>query len=125
MRLLLDIFYLWCINNNRQISKAIRDKILHAAEVYISSASIWEIAIKIKLKKLQGDLDKILEAIDVSGFSELPISIHHAAVISHLPDIHRDPFDRILIAQAIFEPLTFLTADSELKKYSDLIEIIE
>lgn len=126
MRLLLDTHvFLWCIKNDRRLSKAIRSKILHATEVYVSSASIWEAMIKIKLKKLQGDVNQMVEAIAESGFLELPITIHHAAATSHLPDIHRDPFDRILIAQAIFEPLTFLTADVELKKYSELVEIID
>lgn len=125
MKLLLDThIFLWCIKDDRRLTKTARSKILHASDVYVSSASIWEATIKIKLKKLDADLDKLVESIADSGFAELPITIHHAAAISHLPNIHRDPFDRILIAQAIFEPLIFLTADAELKKYSDLVEAI-
>ncbi len=125
MRLLLDThIFLWCIKNDRRLSKAIRSRILKASDVYISSASIWEATIKIHLKKLDADVDQIVEAITESGFSELPISARHAATVSRLPDIHRDPFDRILFAQAISEPLTFLTADTELKNYSDLVEVV-
>lgn len=125
MRLLLDThIYLWCIKNDRRLSKATRSKILQATDVYVSSASIWEAMIKIRLKKLDADVDQIVEAITESGFVELPITVHHAATVSRLPDIHRDPFDRMLIAQAISEPLTFLTADAELKNYSDLVEVI-
>ena len=126
MRLLLDThIYLWCIKNDRRLSKATRSKILQATDVYVSSASIWEVMIKIRLKKIDADVDQIVEAISESGFLELPITVHHAAAVSRLPDIHRDPFDRMLIAQAISEPLTFLTADAELKNYSDLVEVIK
>ena len=125
MRLLLDTHvFIWCIKNDRRLSKVARSKILHASDVYVSSASIWEAAIKIKLKKLEIDLDQMIEAITASGFLELPITAHHASFVSRLSAIHRDPFDRILIAQAISEPLTFLTADSMLEGYSDLVEVI-
>lgn len=125
MRLLLDThLFLWCINDDLRFTKKARSKVLHAHEVYISSASIWEATIKIKLKKLDANVDQLVEAIKESGFLELPITVDHAAAVSHLADIHRDPFDRILIAQAITEPLTFLTADAELSKYSSLIEVV-
>lgn len=125
MRLLLDTHvFLWCTAGDKKLSKVTRAKILHAQEVYISSASIWEAAIKIRLKKLEADVRQLVEAISKSGFLELPITAQHAAYISSLPDFHRDPFDRILLAQAICEPLTFLTADSVLKKYSNLVESV-
>lgn len=126
MRLLLDTHvFLWCIKGDRRLSKVARSKILNATEVYVSSASIWEAAIKIKLKKLQVDIQQMIESISESGFVELSITSQHAAGILRLPDIHRDPFDRLLIAQAVAEPLTFLTADGGLKNYSDLVEVIE
>jgi len=126
MRVLLDTHvFLWCIKKDRRLSKSAVHKILHASDVYVSSASIWEAVIKIKLKKLDADIEEMVEAITESGFLELPITAHHAAVVSRLAEIHRDPFDRILIAQAIYEPLTFLTADRELKKYSELVEVLE
>lgn len=125
MRLLLDThIFLWCIKDDRQLSRIVKSKILQATDVYVSSASIWEAAIKIKLKKLDADLNHLIEEITGSGFLELPITARHAAAVAQLPDIHRDPFDRILVAQAICEPLTFLTADAILKDYSELVELI-
>lgn len=125
MRLLLDTHvFIWCIKGDRRLSKATRSKIVNATEVYVSSASIWEAAIKIKLKKLHVDINQMIDAISTSGFTELPITAQHAAGILKLPDLHRDPFDRLLIAQSIAEPLILLTADTQLKDYSDLIEVI-
>ncbi len=125
MRMLLDThIFLWWIKGDAKLSKTVRSRILHASEIYISSASIWELVIKIKLKKLNADINQIVESIGESGFLELPITSSHAVAVSTLPDIHRDPFDRLLIAQAISEPLILLTADVTLKDYSDLIEII-
>ena len=96
--------FFWWIKNDRRLSKIAQSKISVADEVYVSSASIWELAIKIKLKKLHADIAKLEEAIPASDFLELPISARHAAAVMNLPDIHRDPFDRILIAQAICKP---------------------
>lgn len=125
MRLLLDThIFLWAIKNDRRLPKTTRSRILNASDVFVSSASIWEAVIKVQLKKLDVNIDQMIEAIAESGFAELPITARHAAAVSHLPDIHRDPFDRLLIAQAISEPLTFLTADTMLKNYSDLVTIV-
>jgi len=125
MRLLLDThIYLWWIKDDRKLSKIAGNKIAEADEVYISSASIWEIAIKLKLGKLSVDMNKLIQAIHDSRFLELSVTSRHAAAITRLPDIHRDPFDRMLIAQAISEPLTLLTADPMLKKYSELVEMV-
>lgn len=125
MRLLLDThIFLWWVKDDRKLPKSVDAKIKEADDVYISTASIWEIAIKKNLGKIQVDMEKLLQSIQGSHFLELPITNHHAALVSRLPDIHRDPFDRMLISQAISEPLTFLTADSRLKKYSELVELI-
>lgn len=125
MRLLLDTHvFLWILKNDPRLSDGIKNKIMNAAEVYISSVSIWEIAIKVKIGKLQADVDEVLAAIDESGFAELPLTATHVAGIAQLPVLHRDPFDRVLIAQAISEPLKLLTTDSALKQYSDLVELI-
>jgi PIN domain nuclease of toxin-antitoxin system len=98
--------------------------IKNAVEVYVSSASIWEATIKKKLGKLDVKIDDLVKAISSSGFLELPITIEHAAATERLVDLHRDPFDRILLAQAITEPLTFLTSDELLKDYSELVIIV-
>lgn len=125
MRLLLDTHvFLWCVNDDRRLSKAARDLLDGAAEIYVSSASIWEAAIKSRLGKLEADVDALASSIAASGFLELPVSAKHAAAVARLPDFHGDPFDRLLIAQAISEPLRFLTADSVLRQYSDLVELV-
>jgi len=125
MRLLLDTHvFLWCVRDDRQLRRAARATIASAMEVYVSSASIWEATIKKALGKLDVDIDALVRAITGSGFIELSITARHAAAVARLPDLHRDPFDRILIAQALSEPLRFLTADSTLKRYSDLVEVV-
>lgn len=75
--------------------------------------------------KLEGDPKEFVESIGQSGFRELAISAHHAAKVYELPLYHRDPFDRLLIAQAIFEPLRLLTADNTLAQYSDLVMTVQ
>lgn len=125
MRLLLDThIYLWCVSNDKQLSKKARALIESAEEVFVSSASIWEAAIKNQLGKLEVNIGNLVNAITLSGFVELSITNKHAALIDKLPCIHRDPFDRILIAQAMNEPLRLLTSDKILKKYSDVVELI-
>ena len=125
MRLLLDTHvFLWCVNDDKRLTKAARTLLSNAEAIFVSSASIWEAAIKAKLGKLDVDVDALVPAIVDSGFLELPVSAQHAAAVGRLPDLHRDPFDRLLIAQAMREPLRFLTADDMLKGYSDLVELV-
>ena len=107
-----------------RLTKAARALLAGATEIYVSSASIWEAAIKAKLGKLEVDVDALVSAIADSGFLELPVTARHAAAVSRLPDVHSDPFDRLLIAQAVTEPLRFLTADDVLGQYSDLVELV-
>ena len=125
MRILLDThIFLWWINADSKLLKSAKALILDATEVYVSSASIWEACIKIKLGKLDVDIEKLAHAITESGFLELPITVKHTVAVYDLPLLHHDPFDRILIAQAICEPLQLLTVDKILKPYSDLIKLI-
>lgn len=125
MRLLLDTHvYLWWLQDHPHLSPAARARIMAATDVYVSSASIWEASIKIGIGKLDADIDALVAEIDNSGFRELPVSARHAAMVTRLPDLHRDPFDRILVAQALCEPLRLLTADSILRGYSELVEAI-
>jgi PIN domain nuclease of toxin-antitoxin system len=126
MRILLDThIFLWFVNGDRKLSKPARQKILLASEVYVSSASIWEIAIKKGLNRIELDLNELTNAIDQSGFFSLPITLAHALAIDQLPPLHRDPFDRMLIAQALSEPLIFLTADGALKEYGPIVDHIK
>ncbi len=125
MRLLLDTHvFLWWVRGDKRLPKGIVEKIAEAEEVYLSSASIWEIAIKMRLGKIVGDMSALIQEMHNSHFLELPITSRHAAATLGLPDLHRDPFDRMLIAQAVSEPLLFLTADPQLRKYSELVEVI-
>src|SRR5688500_1153976 len=118
MRLLLDThIYLWSIKADKKLSPAARALILEAHEVYISSVSIWEASIKAKLGKLDVDINALTTAISESGFLELPLNVNHINEVHRLPNLHKDPFDRVLIAQAISEPLRFLTADEKLREY--------
>ena len=125
MRILLDTHvYLWWLQDHPNLSKSARTRIIGASTVYISSASIWEATIKASIGKLEVDVNQLVLEIVNSGFQELPISAKHAAMVAQLPDIHRDPFDRILVAQALCEPLRLLTADGILCQYSELVETI-
>jgi PIN domain nuclease of toxin-antitoxin system len=122
MRLLLDTqVFVWITQDSPRLSKAARALILDASEVYVSAASIWEIAIKAGLGKIDADPRRMAQAIEESGFSELPVTAQHAAEVALLPEHHRDPFDRLLIAQALAEPLRLLSSDSQLVPYSDLV----
>ncbi len=125
MRLLLDTHvYLWWLQDGRRLSRVARAKIADASKVFISSASIWEVSIKAGVGKLDVDVDALVASISENGFIELPVTATHAAKVRDLPQIHRDPFDRLLVAQAICEPLTFLTLDEVLKNYSGLVELV-
>lgn len=125
MHLLLDThIFIWWLKDDVNLSKQMRMLVNHADEIYISSASIWEAAIKIQLGKLKVDIDALIASIEAEGFLELPITAKHAALVSQLPHHHRDPFDRMLIAQALSEPLRLVTADAKLKVYSELVEVV-
>ena len=122
MRLLLDTHvFLWAVSGSRQLTPKIRAVIKGADEVFVSAASIWEIAIKVRLGKLEADPVTMVEAIEESGFKELPVRAAHAAHVANLPLLHADPFDRLLVAQAVTEPLRLLTADGALAIYSELV----
>ncbi len=125
MRLLIDTqIFIWAVLDSDKLCLKARKIMLGAGEVFVSAASIWEIAIKAKIGKLEGDPDEFVEAIEESGFRELMISAKHAAKVHELPLYHRDPFDRLLIAQALTEPMRFLTADSVLEQYSELVMMV-
>jgi PIN domain nuclease of toxin-antitoxin system len=125
MRLLLDThIFLWVVTDSRKLKAAARRTIATADAVYVSAASIWEIAIKVRLGKLDGDPRQLAAAIEQSGFLELPVRAVHAAEVAQLADHHQDPFDRILVAQALTEPLVLLTADPLLAAYSDLVRVV-
>lgn len=125
MNLLLDTHvFIWAVDDDAKLSAAAWAMIEEAETVYVSSASIWEATIKHQLGKLKVGPDRLVDAVTASGFAELSITLRHAAAVARLPPIHRDPFDRLLLAQAISEPLHFLTADDKLAQYSELVRRI-
>ena len=125
MRLLLDTHvFLWAITGAARLKPASRRKIEAAAVVYVSAASIWEIAIKAALGRIEADVPALTDAIAESGFAELPVRAQHAARVASLPLHHGDPFDRLLVAQALTEPLRLVTADAVLARYTELVELI-
>lgn len=125
MRLLLDTHvFLWALAGSRELKAPARRLIESADEVHVSAASIWEIAIKSRLGKIDADPIEVAAAIDAAGFVELPVRAAHAMGVANLPAHHADPFDRILIAQAIAEPLRLVTADTVLARYSELVILI-
>ncbi|TAM05210.1 MAG: type II toxin-antitoxin system VapC family toxin [Paraburkholderia sp.] len=122
MRLLLDTHvYLWSVLDDPKLSQAARKLILDADEVFVSAATIWEASIKVGLGKLDADINELVAEISAAGFAELPVRAAHAAMVRNLPDIHRDPFDRLLVAQAMTEPLRLVTADRQIARYTDLV----
>lgn len=124
MRLLLDTHvFLWSVTANRQLKAETRAYLASAEAVYVSAASIWEIAIKSRLGKIDGDPQVLAAAIQASGFQELLVSAAHAAAIAKLPMHHTDPFDRLLLAQALAEPLRLVTADRALAAYGGAVEL--
>lgn len=125
MRALLDTqLFLWYVADSPRLTVKARAAIRAADEVYVSAASIWEAAIKASIGKLEVSPDDLHAGIEASGFVELPIRAIHASAVASLPPHHRDPFDRILIAQAIREPLSLFTTDGTLARYTELVRVI-
>jgi PIN domain nuclease of toxin-antitoxin system len=128
MRVLLDTHVLlWALIAPKRLGKDVRAAIESPNnDVLFSAASIWEIAIKSALKRTDFRIapDAIVIAAIETGFTELPVSSAAAVQVAKLPTHHRDPFDRLLIAQAITEPATLYTADSQLEAYSELVRHI-
>lgn len=122
MSLLLDTHaFIWWITNSPRLSAVARAAVLSAeGTVFVSAATGWEIAIKAALGKidlLDNPAVLIPEQIDLHGFSVLPIDMRHALHVGLLPPHHRDPFDRILVAQSLVEGLPIVTADPLIALY--------
>jgi PIN domain nuclease of toxin-antitoxin system len=128
MRLLLDTHVLlWAIGNPARLGRGTRDMLEDTTnEVLFSAASIWEIAIKARLGRADFSArpEQIAREACMAGFVELPISADVAARVVDLPPHHRDPFDRLLVAQAMAEPARFYTADPLLLPYSELVQLV-
>lgn len=125
MKVLLDThIFLWVLSGSQRLNTKAKAIIEDADRILISSATIWEIAIKVQLRKLTADVDEVVNQIQANGFDELPISARHARQVASLPRHHGDPFDRLLVAQAISETVKLLTSDFRLAPYSQLVECV-
>ncbi len=122
MRLLLDTqVFVWATIDSPRLSEEARAVLRAASEIHVSAASIWEIAIKARLGKIDADPFRMVHAIEESGFLELAVTARHAAGVERLPAHHQDPFDRLLVAQAVAEPLRLVSADAIIARYTDLV----
>lgn len=128
MNLLLDTHVLlWAAGASRQLPAEARALIEDPENrLFFSAASLWEIAIKKGLGRRDFSVDPRLlrRGLLENGYVELPVTGAHAAAVDLLPPIHKDPFDRILIAQAQFEGLTLLTADEVVARYPGPIQVL-
>ena len=121
MQILLDSHALWWFiegsaklpNETVSVIKTFKN------QTYISIATIWEIAIKLSINKLtfDGGIEHFIEIVEDNGFSLLGISTGHVKKVAELPFIHRDPFDRIIIAQSMVENMSLMTVDENIQKY--------
>ncbi|MGO9453083.1 MAG: type II toxin-antitoxin system VapC family toxin [Candidatus Binataceae bacterium] len=123
MRALLDTHtFLWWIADDARLSGTAREVIASPDnEIIISAASAWEIAIKARNRRLTlpADADAFIsDQVASNAFEVLPVTMRHALRVYSLPDHHRDPFDRLLVAQAQIENVPLLTADTELARYA-------
>jgi PIN domain nuclease of toxin-antitoxin system len=127
-RLLLDTHLLiWALDELDRLPEAIRDLIENSSnEIVFSPVSIWEIAIKARLGRTDfaAQPDEIAAAAVAAGFVELPLHWQAAAAVANLPMHHRDPFDRVIVAQAMTEPIHLYTVDTKLASYSTLVRVI-
>jgi PIN domain nuclease of toxin-antitoxin system len=122
VKLLLDTHaFLWWIGDDPRLSSPARASIADpGSEVWFSVASAWELAIKAAIGRIETEapLSRFLEEqTRQNGFRVLPVLLGHAAGVESLPDHHRDPFDRLLVAQAIAEEMTLVSGDRVLRKY--------
>lgn len=128
MKVLLDTHLLiWWEANHPRLPATVTQRVCNEAEmVFISRASLWEIAIKVSIGRLKMDIARFSDNVEKHGFVWLDIKNEHLLTVASLPvfDDHRDPFDRLLVAQSQTEPLVLLTADSKLARYGSTVRVV-
>ncbi len=127
MRLLFDTqLVLWWEMGSPRLPVELSTLADEADVVFISQASLWEIAIKVSIGKLRLNIERFAGNIEKHGFEWLDIRNAHLLAVAALPlvDDHRDPFDRLLVAQSYSEPLLFLTADKRLARYGEMVRVL-
>lgn len=126
MQLLLDTqLLLWWVNADRKLTKKTREVISHRDNrVIVSAATFWEISIKQMLGRITIDLAELRDAVVADGFDELQVAIQHTLQLTALPPRHHDPFDRLLIAQAISEGCVLVTRDRAIHEYAGVANLM-
>ena len=120
MNYLLDTHtFIWWLNNSPELSTTTK-KIISSPDnrIFVSHASYWEIAIKVSIGRLTFPLESLESELQLNGFELLSIKTSHILQSASLPMLHRDPFDRMLIAQAQMESLNLITADQHIQQYA-------
>ena len=125
MRLLLDTqIMLWALTGSARLGAAARRLIVDPVnDIYVSTASIWEIAIKHALGRGEMPVSgaRAADLCAAAGYRDLPVAWRHAAAVETLPPLHADPFDRILVAQALAEPMRLLSRDAAVAGYGAMV----
>lgn len=126
MKLLLDThILLWWLNDDDKLSEKARQLIENPdTDIYISHSSLWEIQIKVMTGKLNANLEIIIQQLTENNFKQLPSHVNHFLTLAKLPQHHQDPFDRMLISQALSEPLHLITHDKTVSLYSKSIILV-
>ena len=131
MNLLLDTHVaLWAISDDPKLTGSARVQIASATTAMVSVVSLWEIAIKHALRRGRHDDDIVVSAgeahmlLEAAGYVMLAVQPHHATMVDTLPPLHADPFDRLVVAQALAEPMHLLTRDARLVEYGPLVRAV-
>ena len=121
MKYLIDTHtFLWFVSGSFELSNTAKDNIENPMnQVFISIASLWEISIKTSIGKLQiiGEYETVIDDVTENNISILPISFAHTVIQNKLPFYHKDPFDRIIVAQTISEQMSFISCDEIFDAY--------
>jgi len=126
MKLLLDTHVLlWWLNDDAKLSENARRFIRNPDnDIYVSHVSLWEIQIKIMTGKLNANVETLIQQLSENNFQQFPIHTNHILALAKLPPHHQDPFDRMLVSQAINEPLHLITHDKKISLYSESIILV-
>jgi len=126
VKVLLDTHvFLWALTKSEKLTKKAANLITNPEnQVLISAATLWEVAIKKSIGRIEFVPEQLIDYIHKSGYEQLPVTFDHCTVLADLPLHHRDPFDRMLVAQSIFEPAVLVTHDQTLSQYNCTVMVV-